>query len=114
MSNQNDRKTAGIMTVETDAFRATKAELISYLVDRELAWALNKFAAFNSAHEGYAVIKEEVDELWDCIKSNKHTTPLDRAEEALQIAAMAMRFVFDSLSDEGVKLLAARQREKGR
>lgn len=55
---------------------------------------------FNSVHEGYAVLLEEVDELWDEVKKN----PLKMAggreqhrqlmrKEAIQVAAMALRFV---------------------
>lgn len=99
---------------QKDPFEPTKAERIEFELSREFAWATVKFPPFNSAHEGYAVILEEVDELWDTIKNNKNSAPLDRAEEALQIAAMAMRFIHDLLPDEGVKMLAHRQREKGR
>ena len=60
--------------------------------------ALKKFGPFNSAHEGYAVIKEEVDELWDCIKGNADKR-LMRAE-AIQVAAMAIRFIEDVCSGE--------------
>lgn len=50
----------------------------------------------NSPHEGYAVILEEVDELWDLVK--KQTADRDRAEmrkELVQIAAMAARMATD-------------------
>ena len=57
-----------------------------------------KFKPFNSEHEGYAVILEEMDELWDGIKNNKRTTQLERMEEAVQIAAMAVKYV-TSLAD---------------
>ena len=60
------------------------------LVKKELARARTKFDSFNSPHEGYAVIKEEVDEMWDDIKANK-----DASEEAVQVAAMALRFLID-------------------
>ena len=36
---------------------------IRALVDKELAAANERFPQFHSAHEGYAVIQEEVDEL---------------------------------------------------
>lgn len=36
----------------------------------ELMSARRKFRAFTSAHEAYAVILEELDELWDVIKEN--------------------------------------------
>jgi hypothetical protein len=62
------------------------------VVGFELAEALEKFPAFNSAHEGYAVILEELDELWDAVKEND----IDHArKEAVQVAAMAVRFLVD-------------------
>lgn len=60
----------------------------------ELAKARAKFARFNSAHEGYAVLKEEVDELWDEVK-DRHANKDNMRKEAIQIAAMALRFVED-------------------
>lgn len=45
---------------------------------------------FSSTHEGYAVIKEEVDEMWDEIKRNNTELAV---KEAIQVAAMAIRFV---------------------
>jgi hypothetical protein len=65
-------------------------------IREELVKAVSKFGAFNSAHEGYAVILEEVDELWDEIKANKVDGATDRQRgEALQIAAMGARFLLD-------------------
>lgn len=54
--------------------------------------ARNKFAAFNSSHEGYAVIAEELDELWDDVKANNIEHAI---EEAVQVGAMALRFIAD-------------------
>ncbi len=59
----------------------------------ELERATEKFPAFHSSHEGYAIIKEELDELWEAIKKNE--SPDRQKEEALQVAAMALRFVLD-------------------
>ena len=63
----------------------------------ELRTALNKYPPFNSGHEGYAIIKEELDELWEVVKL-KQSTP-NRNElmrkEAIQVAAMAIRFLLD-------------------
>jgi hypothetical protein len=50
--------------------------------------------AFNSAHEGYAVLLEEVDELWDEVKNRDLSIEKVR-KEAIQVAAMAMRLVHD-------------------
>jgi hypothetical protein len=58
--------------------------------------ASSKYPPFNSTHEGYAVIKEEIDELWDMVKTNKGLLGnSEMKKEAIQIAAMAMRFIKD-------------------
>ena len=62
-------------------------------VYEELRRATDKFSKFNSPHEGYAVLKEEVDELWDAIKDN--ASPQRQREEAIQVAAMAIRYILD-------------------
>jgi hypothetical protein len=70
-------------------------------VASELARAREKFPAFHSSHEGYAVLLEEVDELWDLVKTCKGAKPVTPAEshamrsECIQIAAMALRFIED-------------------
>ena len=46
-----------------------------------------------SGHEGYAILKEEVDELWAEIKADRDDE-LTR-KEAVQVAAMAVRFLHD-------------------
>ena len=55
------------------------------------------FVDFNSAHEGYAVLLEEVDELWENIKLHQATpgrTELIK-EEAIQVAAMVIRLIYE-------------------
>lgn len=42
---------------------------------------------FNSFHEAYGVIKEELDEFWECVKDNKTE---GMKEELIQIAATAL------------------------
>ena len=62
-------------------------------VTEEYLDAVSKFGPFSSAHEGYAVILEELDEMWAEIKRND----IRRArEEAVQVAAMAIRFLVDT------------------
>ena len=55
--------------------------------------ATYKFSAFASTHEGWAVLREEVDELWDVVKNNGDCDALRR--EAIQVGAMALRFLTD-------------------
>lgn len=38
---------------------------------RELNTAITNWPPFNSAHEGYGVLAEEVDELWAHVKMNQ-------------------------------------------
>lgn len=60
----------------------------------EATTARMKFPPFNSAHEGYAVLLEEIDELWDEVKRHDidHAAMID---EAVQVGAMAIRFIAD-------------------
>lgn len=48
-------------------------------------------ALFASPHEGYSVILEELDELWEHVKDNTSRTDEARAE-AIQVAAMALKY----------------------
>jgi len=58
----------------------------------ELLRARRKFGPFKNGHEGYAVIREELDELWDAVKGNDLPHSM---REAVQVAAMAIRYVLD-------------------
>jgi hypothetical protein len=60
----------------------------------ELESALGRFPSFNSPHEGKAVIEEELDELWELVKANTGRGAEARTE-AIQVAAMALRYVVD-------------------
>ena len=61
-------------------------------VAREVQRAEAKYPPFNSTHEGYAVIAEELDELWDAVKGNDRN---QARHEAVHVAAMAVRFLRD-------------------
>lgn len=64
------------------------------LVTEEYCQAEVAHGPMQSAHEGYAVLLEEVDELWDEVK--KRTPDLDSLQtEAKHVAAMAIRFLVD-------------------
>lgn len=52
--------------------------------------------SFHSYHEGYAVIKEELEEFWDHVKKHKkpsYTDLADRMGECVQIGAMALALI---------------------
>jgi len=68
--------------------------LLVHLILKELEEARRKWPEFNSYHEGYAILLEEVDELWEEIKGGQDPDKLLR--EAIQVAAMAMRFIEDT------------------
>jgi hypothetical protein len=66
-------------------------EVLSRIKD-EYFRARAKHGPMNSSHEGYAVLLEEVDEMWDAIKAHD----LEHAKkECLQVAAMALAFFME-------------------
>jgi hypothetical protein len=67
----------------------------------ELVGATEKFGSFHSMHEGYAVLKEEVDELWDGVKDKNCRGSI--YGEAVQVAAMAIRFLIDCCTEDNMK-----------
>ena len=66
-----------------EIFSAIEAEL-------DHAYAKHSSAPW-SRHEFYGILKKEVDELWDDIKSDAKQE--DVVAEALQVAAMAIRYL---------------------
>lgn len=90
-----------------DPHNLLSAELARILADvkAECRQAMLKFPSFNSAHEGYAVLLEEVDELWEHVKMKQGTRNNEAMQkECIQIAAMALRFAYDiCLNLKGLK-----------
>ena len=73
-----------------------EVEDILFDVREEYDSASRRYPPFNSAHEGYAVILEEMDELWlEVKKSPRKREPEKMRAEAIQVAAMALRFLVD-------------------
>ena len=67
-----------------------KLKAMNGLVDDEVRRVAAKEGPFNSAHEGYCIMLEEVDELWDAIKADE---PQERViAELVQVAAMCARY----------------------
>ncbi len=75
-------------------------------VETEYKEARRRYKPFHSTHEGFAVIQEEVEELWEMVKKNKGTTIKDgnalMVKECIQIAAMAYAFVRDLGGDDAL------------
>jgi len=64
------------------------------MVQKEVESTTTRFGQFNSTHEGYASIKEELDGLWDAIK--RRDTGLDAFKhEAIHLTAMSLCFLLD-------------------
>ena len=71
-------------------------ETAIHLIVQEYGRATNKNGPFHSAHEGYAVILEELDELKAEIWKNEQNRDYDKMmREAVQVAAMGIRFIVD-------------------
>jgi hypothetical protein len=69
---------------------------IERLVETEYLKATSNYPPFASAHEGLAVIEEEFEELKkEVFKNNKNRDCAAMKNEAVQVAAMAIRFIAD-------------------
>lgn len=65
----------------------------------EVGRARARHAPMNSPHEGWAVIREELDpELWEHVCGDTGRSPEAR-KEALQVAAMGVRYILDLIDD---------------
>ena len=63
------------------------------LVREEFLRATKKHpGSFNSSHEGWAVIWEELDEMWDEVRANNRE---GQRHEVVQVGAMAVRYLVD-------------------
>lgn len=75
--------------------RMEKIDRVLALVRAEVERAIQKHKnGMNSPHEGYSVIAEELDELWDEVKADRGRQR-SAFEEAVQVAAMGIRYVAD-------------------
>lgn len=81
--------------------------LSAYLLDKlltDVREELERAAVWppmNSAHEGYGIILEEMDELFAHVKTKQKNRDLDKMRaEAIQVAAMAIRLAHDVCNEE--------------
>lgn len=78
-----------------------KARLVLDEVELELRHALSLHPRMTSVHEGYAIILEELDELWQEIKlKSLYRSQEKMRKEAIRVASMAVRFILDTLPAE--------------
>lgn len=72
-----------------------KDDVFNILKD-EIKRAAAAHKKYNSAHEGYAVILEELDELWEEVKKKQENRDVDlMRKEVGQLAVTAIRFMLD-------------------
>lgn len=95
-------------TIDETKKKIQRAALITDIMDEvraELTKAMATFPAFNSAHEGFAVIQEEFSkELWDEVCAKQGARSLDNMrKEAVQVAAMAIRFIHDICNPDKIQ-----------
>jgi NTP pyrophosphatase (non-canonical NTP hydrolase) len=78
---------------------ASKMDIALADVAAEVQRAKSLFPTnFHNQHEAYAVILEEIDELWDEIKKNQRNYDLEaQRKEAKQAAAMLVRLMVELL-----------------
>jgi hypothetical protein len=83
---------AGGCILRDRALKGLNAALVD--LREEIAFALGRFGDFASMHEGYAVILEELEELWQEIKVKQESRDYEKLrKEALQVSAMALKLV---------------------
>lgn len=68
-------------------------------VFEEVVKAMEMHAPMHGPHEGHSVLREEVEELWEHVKADTGRTPEAR-KEAIQVAAMAVRYIVDLIDKE--------------
>lgn len=81
----------------TEIYQEVEADVNTELFQAVTAWP----NPANSAHEAFAVLLEEVDELKEHVWTNQKRRDLVKMRaEAIQVAAMAIRFAAEVCSEE--------------
>jgi hypothetical protein len=82
----------------------TRLIMFMETTEEELAAAVENHGQFNSAHEGYGVLMEEVRELEaEIFKKRAERCGLRMYEECVQVAAMAAKLAIQIAEDMPVK-----------
>jgi len=81
-------------------FKELKIKELNF-IEKELRIAKARFPnKINSLHEGYAILLEEVEELWDEIKKKESTRDAKKITlELLQVATVAIRVYQDLMKE---------------
>lgn len=75
--------------MKKEDYEKTTAEVLKEVIRAKTLFPVD----FHNQHEGYAVIREEIDELWDEVKKNQRNYDIkNQRKEAIQCAAMCIRF----------------------
>ena len=70
-------------------------------IEAEHDQAIGEFPPFHSAHEGFAVLLEEVEELKaEVFRRQSSRSQYQMRKEAAQVGAMALRFIVDCCEPE--------------
>ena len=84
--------------IRTDICTALRLEGVAAEVQAEVLRAQAKHAPYNSPHEGWSVIFEELEELREHVQADTKQEAEAR-KEAIQIAATAIRYVLSVCGD---------------
>lgn len=85
------------MITSHDTADAKESSIVNDVL-AELHRARVLYPKINSPHEGHSIIEEEYEELWAEVKKKPELrNPYTMRKEAIQVAAMAMRFIHDLL-----------------
>ena len=81
--------------------------LAENLISDEYYRAISIYNEFNSAHEGYSILLEEIEELWNAVKLKQSNSNREKEmfKEAIQVGAMTLRFLVDCCKIELKKLI---------
>lgn len=94
MSNITQGNFTSSANYDVDKVQKVAADIVKEVLRAKTLFPNN----FVNQHEAYAVILEEVDELWDEIKKNQRNYDLDaQRKEATQAAAMLVRLLVELL-----------------
>lgn len=102
--------TPSLVDLDSHGFNAAARQHLVLMnrVFNELRSAQANYPAFNSLHEAYSVLREEMDELWEEVRKKQKVgseVNLERVagarREGIQVVAMALRLLLDCCDKNG-------------